>query len=403
MTDRYDDWDDSIAQDRQGGKKSSGKRWAFFHKLTDTPVRVHFSHPESPYIHPSTGSQLPYRVGARHFIPYGGKRGNGQMIECGYPLGLPCVVCAYENPGAYELQNIQKQSIDEKGAQLYVAVSGWVEEEFHLVDVQNRENPAESHKERQRCLIRGCQDCQDGWPKVFGTRFYTEMSVAQWDNVIADLNRSIKNSFCRCGGKIYVPSFSCPNCQVIMEDVALTCEHCHATNVQIDPESDTAVCMSCQSRWSAVYTTYVDLTKRMHGRSVCKNCHKEVKPVPNRWCSTPNCQIDPYDVFDCQLVLRMTGQKKDRKLVVDSCSIQEPDPMLFDPAWQGGDAKAGQVVENHRKPMDLNYLLKPLSSAEQAKLLNLPDPFMAMGRAAGAAAYARYTRDSGTPEPGAAE
>jgi hypothetical protein len=385
-----------MAQDRQDSRKSSGKKWSFFHKLNDAPVHVHFSHPEAPYIHPKTMARLPYRVGYRHFIPYGGKRGKGQMLDCGRATGEQCVVCAYENPEGHGLQNIAQQTIDQKGAQPYIAVAGWIEEEFHLVDVYNDpQNPgAGTHKERHQCTVRGCQECADGWPKVFGTRFYTELSIGQWKNVIHDLDRQIKNSLCRCGGKLAVPSFVCPRCQAVLVDVALTCEHCHTQAVQFDFTNDMAVCSNCRNQWSSIYTNYPDLTKKAHEKSNCPNCRELITPMPVRVCSTPNCPTDPYDIFDCQLVLRMSGVEKDRKLVVDSCNIQEPDARLFDPAFQGGDAMAANVAESHRKPLDLSQLLKAPTADEQAKMLRLMNPFNVSGRVAGASDYPKYARES---------
>jgi hypothetical protein len=395
-----DGWDESLDQDRKAGRKSSGKKWSLLHKLSDAPIKVHFSYPEKPYVHPVNSKKLPFRVGKQHFIPFGGKRGKGTYLECGADIGEPCIVHAYKNPEAYGLQNVAPQDIDQQGARIYYAVGGWIEEWYHLVEYYKDENDTAkgTYHRREKCEGRGCQYCGENLPKVFGNKFYTTFSPGQWQHSIHDLNKQIENMFCKCGGSIYVPSFYCSGCQKVILDVALTCDACQSDGVEIHSDTNEAECPKCHARWSARYTDHDKILPATKERHKCE-CGANALPVPSRVCSTPDCAVDPYGVFDCQLTLRTTGADKERRMVIDDYKIQEPDPRLFDPQFQGGDALAVKIVESHKKPMDLEYLLRPMSAEEQAKEVKLANPFTASGRAAGAGVYPKFNRDQANAEP----
>jgi len=360
------------------------------------PTKIHFGRPEKPYVHPTSGKEFPFRASKRHFLPGKGKAKRGAFIECGVDRGDQCVVDAYINPAAYGLVNVAPDAnLAEFPAKVYYAVSGWIEEEFHLVDVENQTKEG-THKERWRCLGRGCQYCRDGWPKVFRQRFYMEISPGQWRHSFHDLHKRIENTYCKCGGTIYVTSFVCGGCDKMVVDVSTFCD-CGSDDVGLNTESGQATCGKCGKSWTAFYTEHPKIYEESNEPYKCKCGHKGFLK-PTRICSTEGCEVQPFSVFDCQLTVRVTGDKKEKRLLIDAHLIQEPDPRLFDPKFQGDDDRAAQVAESFQKPVDLDYLLKAPSTDDQCKIIGKANPFNAVAR--GAARYAKY--DKGTEDGGEA-
>ena len=312
-------------------------------------------------------------------------------MECAHFTGGECVSCAYANPGLYNLNVEPDTKLKEFNPMVYYAVSGWIEEEFHLMDVNNRDGDG-THKERWRCEGKGCPQCVDGWPGVFGNRFYMEMSPPQWALTIHDLHTRIQNSMCRCGGTIYVQYFKCEKCERMLVDVMSYCDKCRSDNVGLDVETGMAECGNCHNRWSANYQNSAIISAKTKEKIVCE-CGYSGKPKPHRFCSTEGCAVDPYTVFDCSLVLRSTGEKKNKRVIIDNSEICEPDARLFDPAYQGNDEWSDRIVEAHLKSLDLDYLLKAPQTHEQAALLRKPDPF------ANAGVSGQYAQYEGNEEP----
>jgi ribosomal protein S27AE len=409
----YDDWGESIDEDSKGNRGPGGKKWGLLYRIDENPVRIHFGYPEKPYVHPKTGQAHPFRTGKRHFIPGAGKKGKGAFIECGVDHGEPCVVCAYRNPAQFNLENVAPDArMKQFDPKTYYAVSGWIEEDFHLVTF-NKDEGDGTYNKRMMCEGRGCQWCEDGWPMVFGNKFYTEISPGQWRHSIHEINTQIQNSHCACGGDIYVLRFECANCGVIpvivdddrrevVMDVSTFCD-CGSDQVGLNLETAEAECSACGRSWSALYTMHKNIYSLTRSKQKCGECGYEGYLKPVRFCTTEGCEIKPMGVFDCQLTVRMTGTKKEKRLVIDNYVVQEPDPRLFDVEYQGGagDEWAPKIVDSHKKPLDLDYLLRPDSTDWQAKLLNKADPFNAAGRTTGAARYARYQGDTGGDETAA--
>ena len=364
---------------------------------TEAPTKIHLSRPEKPYVHPISGKEFPFRASKRHFLPGKGKRKKGAFLECGRDRQEACVTCAYSNPQAAGLVNVAPDaSLSKCEAKIYYAVSGWIEEEFHLVDVTNQTGDG-THKERWRCEGRGCEHCATGWPIVFGTKFYMEISPGQWRGAFHDLHRRIENSSCKCGGTIYVPNFTCAGCGEIILDVSTRCD-CGSTDVGLDVYTGQATCGKCGKSWSAFYTEHQKIYEESNEAYKCKCGHKGYL-APTRVCSTEGCEVQPQSIFDCQLTIRITGDKKERRIIIDDHQIQEPDARLFDPDWQGGDEWAPKMVESHQSPVDLEYLLRSMSADEQCKVLGKPNPFNAVARGAGR--FAKYEGDA--EEPAATE
>jgi len=246
----YDDWNESIEVDRKAGRKaSSGKRWSYLLKFTTAPTRVHFGHPEKPYTHPDTGRKLPFSTRKRHWIPGGGKKGNGIYIEC----GDQCVVCAYTNPQAFGLENVTADSrFIQFVPKTYYAVSGWVEDWYHVLEyyIDDKDQSKGTFHRRERCSGRGCELCNDGEEKVFGNRFYANIAPSHWRDAVHDLHNKIQLSHCKCGGAIFIPDYTCVKCNKVLLDIYSTCD-CGNTEVALKVDSGTAVCNKCDSSWSA--------------------------------------------------------------------------------------------------------------------------------------------------------
>lgn len=336
-------------------------------------------------MHPISGKQIPFRASKRHFLPGRGKTRKGAFLECGIDRGDSCIVDAYANPQAYGLVAVAPDaSLAKCQAKPYYAVSGWIEEDFHLVDVENSGNDGGTHKERWRCTGRGCEYCRD-WPIVFGKKFYMEISPGQWVHSFHSLHKNIGNTSCRCGGTIYVTSFVCAKCKELVLDVSTYCD-CGSDDVVLNTETGQVTCDKCGKSWSGFYTEHQKVYEASTEQYKCK-CGHTGHLTPTRVCSTEGCKVDPYGVFDCQLTVRMTGSRKETRLIIDSHVIQEPDARLFDPEHQGADEAAAQMVESHQKPIDLDWLLKSPSLDEQCKVVGKPNPFNAVARGARFAKY----------------
>jgi hypothetical protein len=269
-------------------------------------------------------------------------------------------------------------------AKPYYAAGGWIEEDHHLVEMTNR-NDDGTHKERHVCQGRGCELCTEGWPIVFGKKMFLELSGAHWQQ-INDLNKRIENTYCKCGGTIYVHNFACAGCNELVLDVFTYCD-CGSDNVGLDVDHGKAVCGACNKSWSAFYTENQKVFASSCETFNCRCGHKGYLK-PTRLCSTENCQVDPYGIFDCQLTVRMVGEKKDKRFFIDAHLLQEPDARLFDQTCQGNDDKAQQVAEAMAKPIDLDFFLRSKPIDEQSTDIGKPNPFNAVAR--GAARYAKY-------------
>ena len=381
MSDQADfdqEWGDSITVDQESSRRSStGKKFGYLLHLSDVPTRVHFTLPETPYIHPVTKKRFGYRTGKHHFFPWGGKAGKGSYLECAHFYGGQCVACARANPGLYGLAIEADSALAEYNPYIYYAISGLVEEEYHLVEYRKDQGEG-TYKQRERCEGKGCTNCQEGWPKVFGNRFYTEISPPQWALSIHDLHTRVQNSRCRCGGSIYIQNFHCAKCQRLIVDVMSYCDSCKSDNIGLDPDTGMAECGNCHNKWSAFYTNHPHILEASRKKITC-DCGYQGLPKPQRFCTTEGCTIDPCTIFDCSLVLISTGEKKNKRLIVDSHEVQDLDARLFDPAEQGNDEWAVKIVEANKKPLDLNYLLQAPPTHEQAKVLRCADPFMNAG------------------------
>lgn len=354
--------------------------------------------PEKLYVHPDTGVELPWRTGVRYYVPWAGKSGKGAYIE----VGEKSVIEAYRNPAQFGLDpGIKSDPFCKLDPKIYYAVSGWVEEWFHRVKDKNSETGKEFY-ERERCVGRGCEYCQAQVPKVFGKRVYFEIARTHWNESLYGVNEYIESN-CKCGGFIYKTHYECPQCHGLLVDMANQCFNCQSTDIGIDVEKAEAVCNGCQSSWSLYEDKNPEIAKEVHKEMDCPHCHAKVTPSPVVQCT--QCKTpDSYNLFDCQMTIQMVGSPdgKFKEMKVDNINIQEPDTKLFDSKYQGPAGEdANKIAEANKKPLDLNYLLAPPTSDEEAQILNVQNPFNPHG--GGGTAVKSYNRGAAAAAQAPAE
>lgn len=384
---QFDSWDDDLRDHQKSRYKAGGKKFGYFWKLSESPVRFHPVLPTKLYVHPKSKRQHPFRTGFRHFIPGRGKNGGGLYTECNYGReGDPCIVHAYSHPELYELSNVRPDAgLASCKEAPYFAIGGFIEEDFHLV--QETVDGKEVRK-RVLCTGRGCEECKKSTPVVFGKKAYLEMSPAQWQHSFHPISKQIENHFCACGGDLFVSGFLCSSCNELVLDVSTHCDRCQSQNITIDVGTKQAKCLDCQRVWSAVYTDHKQLYEDSLQPYLCKKCKHEGFLVADRFCSVEGCKGIPMSIFDSQLTLHKSGEGVKSRVFVDTYSVQPLDERLFLPEYQGNDELASKVVEAHKKPLDLEYLLQAKSIEDQCQELGKPNPFTADSR--GSQRYVKY-------------
>jgi hypothetical protein len=331
--------------------------------------------PEKLYIHPDTKAELPWRTGVRYYIPWGGKNAKGTYIE----VGEPSVIEAYRNPAQYGLDpQIRAENFCKLEPKIYYAVSGWVEEWFHRVEGKSAEGKV--FYERERCTGRGCKHCQAQIAKVFGKKVYFEIARTHWNESLFGINEYIESN-CKCGGFIYKTHYDCPECHTMLVDMVNQCLNCQSQDISINPETAEAICNGCQSTWSLYEDKNPEIAKEVHKEMTCPHCKAEVTPSPVTVCT--QCKTpDSYNLFDCQMSIQMVGSPdgKFKEMKVEDIRIQPADTKLFDPKFQGPVPEdAVKIAEANKKPLDLDYLLAAPTPDEEARMLNVQNPFNPRG------------------------
>jgi hypothetical protein len=374
----------TTANQNRGGGKAAFK---YQYKFDNTPVRIHLARPKEMYIHPVTGNLYPFKVIYRHWVPGAGPNHKGAFVTCDAQdkgnTNVQCVVHAYTEPERFHLPVKRIEKFTEFRANIGYAVAGWIEDWFHVVQVENRNDPSKKHFERIRCSGRGCDYCASNTPRVFGNRFYTVLSNTHW-KVMTQLQLNAE-LFCECGKTtgpgtpIIVPDYLCEKCGEVLIDVCNTCAKCQSTNISVDPEQMIAVCQDCQDSWGIDTSANPKIVADSEKVTKCPKCGHAGYPKRHLECTNPGCTTIPRDIFDCQLTVKTTGQGKDAMLHIVEWKFQEPDSKLFDPQHQGGDMDdnkwGSKTAMAHKNCLDLNDLLKPESSHVQSALLHVDDPF----------------------------
>jgi hypothetical protein len=346
------------------------------------------------YVHPDTGAEFPFYTGDRFWIQKGGANRNGCYVE----NWDECIINAYKNPAQFGL-NIQPIGWMQKlNSRVYYAVSGWVEENFHNVKKKSEKTGNEFH-ERELCAGRGCECCQEGWPKVFGKKSYFVIAPTHWNESIYSVNEQVESS-CKCGGFIYTSHYECMECSNMLVDMMNYCFSCESQNIELDTEEAKAVCLDCQSDWSVYESDNKEVSDVVNAEMECSSCQHKALPRPILVCT--DCETpDPYDIFDCQLKIKMVGSKdgKSKDLVIEDVRIQDPDERLFDKQFQGDPEWNQKIVDGMYNPIDLTRQLAHLTQEEEAGLLGVANPFTAQE----SRGFKKYSRDASEEEPEADE
>ena len=385
------DWEESLHHDKTTSRKSGSYRASF--SIGTTPVKVHFTAREEPYIHPETGQKLPFRCGYRYYLPFAND-GKGGYLEH-HPE--ESVVAAYANPAAFGLDARPIGKFQKAEKKPYYGVSGFVEEYFHVVE-KNKRDGSGTFKTRERCDGRGCKECAKDTERVFGLKTYFKFAPKHWRESIHMVQTKLGLTACKCGGSIFVPQYDCRNCGETLVDVCATCDKrgCEG-EIGIDPDTNMATCEGCGNTWSAYIGDHKELFEKVSGPIACECGHKGL-PVPYRICTTEDCEVQPFGLFDCQLTLRKASEKSTADLVVVDYVIQEVDERHFEKMNQGDPEWAEKIVEANKTPYDLDKLLAPLDSASQAQMLGVADPFTGTGATTGEKQYRKFARGGDNTE-----
>lgn len=378
----------------RGGRRS----WGYRFKFSTTPTRVHFGLPEKPFIHPDTGDEMPFRTGSRYWIPKGGAKGNGCYIE----QGPECIVDVYKNPKNFGLDLAPISNFQKYDPKVYYSVWGWVEEWFH--DVQNNED-GRQWRSKERCEGPGCKWCKDGAPKVFGKKVYFDIAPTHWNESIFAAQETEAQCNCQCGGFTHISYYVCAKCKTPLVDVTQQCYSCKSSNIGIDPVGKEAVCQDCNSEWSVLESGNPEISKVVNDDLKCHSCGHNDLPEPVfecTQCETPN----PFGIFDCQMKISMVESKdgKAKELKVEQVLVQEPDSRLFDPQFQGQDGeRAEKNAKWNKSPLDLEKLLSAAEPEEEARLLNVANPFVSTAASRGHRDYSRHQESDGDQQESAPE
>jgi hypothetical protein len=344
-------------------------------KLMTIATKVTLDRPKTGgYLDTKHGVKFPWKRIKRHYLPGAGK--NGAYVVC----SDQCLVCAYREPAKFGFEDVEpiESLADNYGTGGYV-ISGWVEEWYHLAEEERRDKKG-TYLSRVRCLSRNCKHCSEKTQRVFGNRFHHVFSTPTWQLSVDPVHERIERVCKTCeGGFMWVPNYSCPKCEAVLFDLS-TCDNCTNHEVEhdvgIDADTHVAKCQTCDTEWSLLESDDPDFAKAVSKEVGCGNCGEQVYPSPSLICTTEECEGSSHDLYDAQLHIRKEGEKKQTRIIIQNFSIQEPDPRLFDPKYQGDDAeKAKKVAERHAESLDLDQIYAPDPPSRVAELLNVPNLF----------------------------
>jgi hypothetical protein len=382
--------------------KMKSRFWGLRLNLNERPKKLHLDRPEKLYKDIDSSLEFPWARRRRHFIPGGGKRGKGAYIDC---AGDRCLVCAYGDPRRFGFKFEPDKVLSRQDAEVYIGVSGWEEEWFHLVKQKKEGKKDENGKvqtfmSREPCEGKNCEHCAKKRKKVFGQRFFCAFSDAQWRTLMSEIYEKVER-ICQCTdskgnhGYLYLPAYICsnPDCgeetdesfiPTVLVDMMLSCPHCGDAaegefEILPNPENHTAVCQKCQMEWSLLESQDNELAQRVNQLVRCHVCGNEDYPKPLYVCTSEGCEGMPHDIYDVQMILRKEGTGKQTKLVVVDWKIQPPDPRLFDPSKQGEGEGAENVTKRHREHLDLDQIFAPDPPSAQAEMLKRDNLFKDVG------------------------
>lgn len=408
--------------------------------LPTVATKYHLRRPDNPFPQLDNPELLSYeKVGMQYFI----KRGKNKMRMIELTPGRDLIdvyrfpdkkqkledgseIAIYEHLVSSEKAQqaiIEGKWLKEFEPDSYYGVSGWVEEWHHLVTMEkisgdyrrgdvrkkydkNDKTSGSFFKTRDRCETtlgqKTCDLCKEGWPKVFGNRFWVDLSHGRWFGPV-DAQQEVLERQPTEGGYVFPLYYACEHCnemlsvqngeQVVSMDIALACAHCGA---HVDPEAGTdpigidhehhlAKCLECNEEWPLLsHDDPEGLRKLLVQDHECANCKEKTYPMPvyqHIWVDAEDqgkealTEWTTHDIWDCQVTMLVDG----KNLVIKRCLVQEPDPRLFDPKFQGleslGKEGAEQQAERMREELDLNKVHAPVDPDEVAEFLDLPNLF----------------------------
>jgi transcription elongation factor Elf1 len=380
-------------QRKERSAKNKGKFFGLRLDIPEEPIKIHLQRPKKPYQDPRDPNvSYLWKKGAKHYIPK-----YNRFIECAYDK---CLVCAYRNPQDFGFEGVQaKKFLKDCWPKDYYSFCGWVEE-WHLVleRVSTRKDEDGGEKTyHERVLERQAKKelKEAGYdlkkvqvPRVFGKRFYIDISAPAWHNEYNSVYEQVER-LTKDGGYLFPLHYGCSNCGAAYEPITTQCPSCGEDEIGVDHQKHRAFCGKCETEWELLESRSKELKSLAETIFECPSCDHQGYPIPimaklnpesgEVTYDQPKEGWETYDIFDVQLTVRKERSKDNAppRLVIDDWSVQEPDPKLFSPEHQGGkgDETAVEMARKHGEPLDLNQVHSPDPSAVQAKVIQLDDLF----------------------------
>jgi len=201
---------------------------------------------------------------------------------------------------------------------------------WHLVDSDRTDDQGKPYKDWVPCEGRRCSMCKDGLKKHYGRRRFWEMGKRFIEQILTHAETILAKN-CRCGGKLEVVGFECPNCGDVMVDL------------DDDPMDKK------------------EINKFRAAPQRCPHCKKTDYPEAVTECDSCN-DPTPLDIWDVKYQIMRTGTGTDTSLMISN--------------WEILEEEEREKIQGLMKPYDFaSGLFKRLEPAEQAKRLDIPNPF----------------------------
>lgn len=359
-------------------KRGGGSRF----NVTETKVRIHLSNPEELYDHPG-GVKLPFLTGLRYYAPFLGENGKYFFTD------EKTIIDAWRDPKKFnlDLKPLAKMQ-DVRGPDIFYAISGWVEEWFHVVENRNQRTGSKYHS-RELCTGHKCEYCDKGLEKVFGKKVHFIFSQSQWDGAFWIANE-VAQSRCKCGGRVYVSYYACSKCDEGIIDFASSCYNCRSENLTLDESSEEFCCDDCGTSWSMFPFNNADLYKDVSARRKC-SCGNEDYLKPVQFCTSCGEDYDSHDLMDYRMKINAVQKGKAKVVSITNMEVAEPDQRLFEAKFQApNDPELGEkIAKANKTPIDLRKVCAPLDHDVMAEMLKVGNPF-SMG--SGDAEFTNFSR-----------
>lgn len=179
----------------------------------------------------------------RVYVPGGGPRRRGGNVICNCQNGkvkVPCVPCYYIKHGAPIDGSNQTRDLNLRVAQAF-AVNAIHLATYHITEVENK---GRKYKRYHLCAEDGCEHCEQGKPTVFGRVGYAAFSRGRQFSEFTSFDDQISAKCDNCeDGEIVPVEAVCPHCDtpLSVKDSILrklgtesyTCPHCHANDFMV--------------------------------------------------------------------------------------------------------------------------------------------------------------------------